>query len=297
MLPSCSSLSAPARSGSPGTAHRRPTRRVPAAARPRAGARVLRRRPVRPVVRPAGAGCRAGSARDRRRPSCVGSGAGSGRGAELLGRRGGAHPAGNVQRTSPGCSPASLLIVVGVVIADMNDVGDWVLPLLLAVPLAGPVALLLLPPRLGRPDRGLARRRRRRRRPSASRSGRPRPTPETDETWVPALGAALPPRRRRHLLAAGAAHRAADVALHGLPAAGAARGRPAPRAGRAAAAARGRHARHLRRARPAAVLRVLRGRAGPDVVRHRTLGRRRACRAAGCARPTSSSSTRCSAVP
>jgi hypothetical protein len=86
--------------------------------------------------------------------------------------------------------------------------------------------------------------------------------------------AAVPPRHRRHLLAAGAAHGVPHPALHGLPAADPARGTTDAGTGRSAAAARGGHARHLRGPRPAAVLRVLRGRPRADVVRHRPVGRR-----------------------
>ena len=69
----------------------------------------------------------------------------------------------------------------------MNTVSDWVLPLLLAVPLAGSVALLLLPPRLA--DRiavwlGVV--------VTAATLGvsiwAAATSPETDETWVPDLG-------------------------------------------------------------------------------------------------------------
>ena len=96
---------------------------------------------------------------------------------------------------------------------------------------------------------------------------------EVDAPGCPALGRALPPRRRRHLAAARPADRAARPPL---PASTRCGSRPRP-AGCARfvglrAAARGRHARHVRRARPAAVLRVLRGRARPDVVRHRAGG-------------------------
>ena len=84
---------------------------------------------------------------------------------------------------------------------------------------------------------------------------------------------AVPPRGRRHLVAAAHADRTPDVPLPCLHGKAPARGRPAARPGGARTAARGRHARHVPRRRPDRVLRVLRGRAGPDVLPDRHLGR------------------------
>ena len=94
------------RSGASGGATARPTRSAALGPAAGAGARVLRRRPLRPGGRPAGAGRRPGGALDRRRRR------GRRHGARHRARRGwlsgwcARTQDGNVRRTSPACSRA-----------------------------------------------------------------------------------------------------------------------------------------------------------------------------------------------
>ncbi len=184
--PCCWSRSAPAPCGGSGDAHRRPTRR----ARLRGHRALVHAFYVdnlydRAFVRPVRVAAPR-SARDRRHRGLAAV-LGSGRGAKLL--------AGVVARTQRATCTSYLTGLLAGVAAhrrrgggpDMNTVSDWVLPLLLAVPLAGSVALLLLPPRLA--DRiavwlGVV--------VTAATLGvsiwAAATTPETDETWVPDLG-------------------------------------------------------------------------------------------------------------